>query len=85
MYYLRTRPAVDAIKFTVDQEALKRGEGGGMAGSVGVAEGVAVGGDVVMEEASIAAKPVMTVTERQEALALACSLENKDACMMCSG
>jgi ribonucleoside-diphosphate reductase subunit M1 len=23
MYYLRSRPAVDAIKFTVDQEALK--------------------------------------------------------------
>ncbi|KAJ3059586.1 hypothetical protein HDU99_006278, partial [Rhizoclosmatium hyalinum] len=24
MYYLRTRPAVDAIKFTVDAEAVKR-------------------------------------------------------------
>ena len=23
MYYLRTRPAVDAIKFTVDKQALK--------------------------------------------------------------
>ncbi|ORX94709.1 ribonucleotide reductase M1 subunit [Basidiobolus meristosporus CBS 931.73] len=49
MYYLRTRPAADAIQFTVDQLALKM-------------EGNAI------EDAK-----------------LQCSIDNKDACMMCSG
>ncbi|RUS21606.1 ribonucleoside-diphosphate reductase large chain [Endogone sp. FLAS-F59071] len=53
MYYLRSRPAVDAIKFTVDQLALKdRGS--------------------------------QEVEDENEA-AMVCSLENKDACVMCSG
>ena len=52
MYYLRTRPAAQAIQFTVDQEALK---------------------DKSPEEI------------RQEEDALACSLQNKEACLMCSG
>lgn len=52
MYYLRTRPAVDAIKFTVDQLAIK---------------------ESTDEEDDLAART------------LACSIENKDACMMCSG
>ena len=51
MYYLRTRPAVDAIKFTVDQLAIKES----------------------VEEEDLAART------------LSCSLENKDACAMCSG
>eukprot|EP00127_Corallochytrium_limacisporum_P006912 Clim_evm27s237 gene=Clim_evmTU27s237 len=52
MYYLRTRPAVDAIKFTVDQTKLK----------------------------------AKTEEERAaEEAAMLCSLENKEACMMCSG
>ncbi|RKP34399.1 ribonucleoside-diphosphate reductase large chain, partial [Dimargaris cristalligena] len=56
MYYLRTRPAVDAIKFTVDQLALREGTAG----------------------------PTPKTTFRQLA-ALMCSIENKDACTMCSG
>lgn len=45
MYYLRTKPAANAIQFTVDKEKLKK--------------------------------------ERESAMA--CSLENKEACIMCSG
>ena len=45
MYYLRTRPAAEAIKFTVDQESIKS----------------------------------------QNMAAIACSLENREACEMCSG
>ncbi|ORZ31313.1 ribonucleoside-diphosphate reductase M1 chain [Catenaria anguillulae PL171] len=56
MYYLRARPAADAIKFTVDQLALKKAE----------------------TEEEIAA------LERKLA-DMVCSLENKDACMSCSG
>lgn len=48
MYYLRTRPAADAIQFTVDKKAIKN--------------------------------------EDAEALArLQCSIENREACLMCSG
>ena len=45
MYYLRTRPAAEAIKFTVDQESINS----------------------------------------QNMAAIACSLENREACEMCSG
>lgn len=53
MYYLRTKAATDAIKFTVDKNVVAQTE------------------DV-------------KTTEEQQA-AIACSLENPDACEMCSG
>ncbi|KAI9282820.1 ribonucleotide reductase [Umbelopsis sp. AD052] len=55
MYYLRSRPAVDAIKFTVDQNALK---------SLNVAE---------------------RNTNEENLAAMQCSLDNREACMSCSG
>ncbi|ORY93299.1 ribonucleotide reductase [Syncephalastrum racemosum] len=55
MYYLRTRPAVDAIKFTVDQLALK--------------------------EASSSNEE----TDESKLADMQCSLDNKDACISCSG
>lgn len=54
MYYLRTRPAVDAIKFTVDQLSLRE------------------------------YRQKKESQEDNEA-AMMCSLENKDACVSCSG
>ena len=54
MYYLRTKAATDAIKFTVDKAV------------------------VAEPEVSIAS------IEEQQA-AIACSLDNPDACEMCSG
>ena len=67
MYYLRTRPAVDAIKFTVDAGAVKREV---------EAERAAAGAVVAEEEQTV---------ERDEAAALMCSLQNREACEMCSG
>ena len=60
MYYLRSRPAVDAIKFTVDQGALAK---------------------------DLAKEAEMSSTEalEQNMAAMSCSLENRDACLMCSG
>ncbi|XP_014662625.1 PREDICTED: ribonucleoside-diphosphate reductase large subunit-like [Priapulus caudatus] len=55
MYYLRTKAAASAIKFTVDKQSLKTKQ-------------------VKKEQ-----------TEEENVAALACSLENKDACVMCSG
>ncbi|KAI9260753.1 ribonucleotide reductase [Phascolomyces articulosus] len=57
MYYLRTRPAVDAIKFTVDQLALK--------------DKSASGDEQKSAEDNLAA--------------MQCSLDNRDACISCSG
>ncbi|CAO3665957.1 unnamed protein product [Umbelopsis ramanniana] len=54
MYYLRTRPAVDAIKFTVDQASLNQ------------------------------TVDRLSLQEENEA-AMVCSIENKDACISCSG
>lgn len=47
MYYLRTRPAVDAIKFTVDKQAL--------------------------------------ANEDKNTADMVCSIDNRDACLSCSG
>jgi len=56
MYYLRTKPATDAIKFTVDQEAIEKDE-----------------------------KMKVLQAKKEETLAvLSCSLDNKEACAMCS-
>ncbi|KAJ2643919.1 ribonucleotide-diphosphate reductase subunit rnr1 [Coemansia sp. RSA 1694] len=69
MYYLRTKPAVDAIKFTVDAET--------------VAEAV--------KKAAAGAAPSDTPTttttaeDDEEMARLQCSIDNRDACMMCSG
>ncbi|KAF0535225.1 Ribonucleoside-diphosphate reductase large subunit [Gigaspora margarita] len=56
MYYLRTKPAADAIKFTVDQLSLREVE-----------------------------KAEESKNERPSMLAIACSIENKEDCVMCSG
>ena len=59
MYYLRTRAAADAIKFTVDQQQLAKSKADGAA---------------------------LTLVEKEKQMAaMMCSIENKDACMMCSG
>ena len=63
MYYLRTKPAANAIQFTVDQERLAKIQ----------AKKVTPGESLTEEEKS-----------EQEA-AMVCSLENREACVMCSG
>ncbi|KAJ2596819.1 ribonucleotide-diphosphate reductase subunit rnr1, partial [Coemansia sp. RSA 1721] len=68
MYYLRTKPATDAIKFTVDAEKI----------------GTAVRANAKKNAAE--EDPASKMTAEEEELArLQCSIENRDACMMCSG
>ncbi len=57
MYYLRTKAATDAIKFTVDKS--------------------------VVEETAAQALTAKSLEDQQAAIA--CSLDNPDACEMCSG
>ncbi|RIA97468.1 ribonucleotide reductase [Glomus cerebriforme] len=60
MYYLRTKPAADAIKFTVDQLSLK---------------------DIEANEAAEISRNKILTSDA----AIACSIENKEDCVMCSG
>lgn len=61
MYYLRTRPAANAIQFTVDQKVVQK----------------------VRDEKHKAGDALNKINEEQEQ-AMACSLQNKEACDMCS-
>jgi len=86
MYYLRTKPAANAIKFTVDQEKIRS------MSNASNKENVA---EIKMEVKSpiktsglaggtkIEAPSEEDIRLLNEA-AMTCSLENKEACMMCS-
>ena len=56
MYYLRTRPAANAIQFTVDQKLLQETHQNGES----------------------------EIDHEKEEAALACSKQNKEACLMCT-
>jgi ribonucleoside-diphosphate reductase alpha chain len=77
MYYLRTKAATDAIKFTVDKAKLAQ--------PAEAAAVVAVGAERVQEP--VLSGPVTTSMNAEELAAaqIACSLDNPDACEMCSG
>jgi ribonucleotide reductase alpha subunit len=83
MYYLRTRPAADAIKFTVDTGVLNT-----VTKPIKDKENLKVGvsgktnGVVEKVEKSLIEKVVGMSMEDQ---VLACSIENPGACDMCSG
>lgn len=64
MYYLRTRPAANAIQFTVDQKAINEAR--------------------VQRQASANKDSEKQKEEEKKAAAIACSLQNREACVMCS-
>lgn len=66
MYYLRTKSAADAIKFTVDQEMIRRKQSNGASTNEVSSNGMAKEAEVAQAE-------------------IACSLDNPDDCIMCSG
>ncbi|KAJ2901068.1 ribonucleotide-diphosphate reductase subunit rnr1 [Coemansia aciculifera] len=76
MYYLRTKPAVDAIKFTVDTETVAAAVKKAAAGANGAAAAAAASGDT---------PPTAEELDDEEMARLQCSIDNRDACMMCSG
>ncbi|XP_073843008.1 ribonucleoside diphosphate reductase large subunit [Musca autumnalis] len=72
MYYLRTKPAANAIQFTVDRSRV--------AATVATTNGVEKQNGV----ASSPQKEDADAAEREKRMAeMVCSLENKDACMSC--
>lgn len=101
LYYLRTRPAADPIKFTVDKSKLKSTNtkeieqqngvtitNGTTNGEAKVANGTTNGNhttEIPAEESQNGdAKKEIDNTDLIEQLKLACSLKNKEACLMCS-
>lgn len=64
MYYLRTRPAANAIQFTIDQKAINEAR--------------------VQRRASTKDSEGKQKEEDKQAAAIACSLQNREACVMCS-
>jgi ribonucleoside-diphosphate reductase alpha chain len=79
MYYLRTKAATDAIKFTVD----KKYQTTEVPAEIAVAAAEANNAPAV-PEFEVKGQLSQEELERQAA-ALACSLDNPDACEMCSG
>jgi len=73
MYYLRTRPAANAIQFTVDKARLQAQNK--------TSPQLFRGGRDLFTVPTSADKSAAD----REAAALMCSLENKENCLMCSG
>lgn len=85
MYYLRTRAAADAIKFTVDQQALQKRRSERLARANSSASDLATKENVVKAAKKTAAEIDEEMERERKMAAMVCSLENKEACLMCSG
>ncbi len=87
MYYLRTRAAADAIKFTVDQTALAKRKEARAAKAADVLAGGVLGlaGAAAPKAAATAEEMEAEAARERELAKMVCSLENKEACVMCSG
>jgi len=79
MYYLRTKPAAAAIKFTVDKSKVKVEEKENVEVKIEAATK-----SPVKAVSSLKEGPSEDDIRRLNEAALVCSLENKEACMMCS-
>lgn len=67
MYYLRTKPAAQAIQFTVDKTKLRSS----------VLSPASAGNRVVNGDANIPTE------QEKNMVAMVCSLKNRDECLMC--
>lgn len=94
LYYLRTRPAADPIKFTVDKTKLKAKNLNAMDfkenvnaknGMNGASPRKMIKNEVPDENNSNTVdKEISSNDDLIEQLKMACSLKNKEACLMCS-
>lgn len=93
MYYLRTKPAVNAIQFTVDKTRLNQSNRINNSGSVSGSPSKMNGATSTPSKANNSQSPVKPTdngqqngshAERNRRMAeMVCSLENKEDCMMC--
>lgn len=89
MYYLRTRPATNAIQFTVDQQSLKQSvlASPGKSGSAAAAAAAAAttSSSSAASSSSSSSNANSKTEEDANMAAMVCSLQNREACLMCSG
>lgn len=85
LYYLRTRAAADAIKFTVDQQALQKRRSERLARAESAASDLSAKENVAKPAKKTAADIDAEMERERQMAAMVCSLENKEACLMCSG
>lgn len=71
MYYLRTKPATNAIQFTVDKLALK--------------DKRRISSTPVADSPAPVRKLTAVKSKKEEMEALVCSIANPESCVMCSG
>lgn len=94
MYYLRTKAAVNAVKFTLDQDANQEVSTSSVAQQVGIAQPVHSGSGLQnsISAAPFAMQPKLPVSapitqamlNKEDALAqITCSLDNPDTCEAC--
>lgn len=76
MYYLRTKPAAQAIQFTIDKTKLRANAKIGPGGEVAATSS---------EEQLVKSPSALVNKQPTPEEVLACSLANKEACLMCSG
>jgi ribonucleoside-diphosphate reductase alpha subunit len=95
-YYLRTRPAVDAIAFTVDTESVKEAANNKAPLSRSQSEidtpktPIGQAKELALEAGKLSKKPDLAAMDEAqrfayEAAKMVCSRENPGACEMCSG
>lgn len=88
MYYLRTKAATDAIKFTVDKKYKEETVSATAESTMATATAAAYSNELAqpVPQFELKSQSEMSADEiAKQAAALACSLDNPDACEMCSG
>lgn len=97
MYYLRTKAATDAIKFTVEKKYTEQPSGEAQAAEVLAAATAAAAASAAVTVGETQAQASMNFEVQspysgqsaeeiaKQQAAIACSLDNPDACEMCSG
>ncbi|TGZ71570.1 hypothetical protein CRM22_002560 [Opisthorchis felineus] len=84
MYYLRTRPAADPIKFTIDKTRVRALMERGV--TVNVVNGTTGKGDVIDEQQEAEEEErIMKEIQRRNMEAITCSLKNPEGCLSCQG
>jgi ribonucleoside-diphosphate reductase subunit M1 len=84
MYYLRTKPAADPIKFSIDKSKLKSANKSLINQSPNQKNGNVSAIGAPVEQPDETAGQLTEEEELLEQMKLACSINNREACMMCS-
>ncbi|KAL8592202.1 Ribonucleoside-diphosphate reductase large subunit [Nucella lapillus] len=81
MYYLRTKPAANAIQFTVDRQKLAQATE--QTKTLSLQKPSQQGGDKWPEEQGQREEKRQEEKDKENMATLVCSLQNKDECLMC--